>query len=110
MGNKQKFLNFIIFKFLLSISLGAFVLFGSFNPALAGQVSINDPGFSQDSRDIDKQWGLLRVGFLQAWEKTTGSFDNLAVITHFFNGWTNLHDYKYDSYLSRYTIRPFLSS
>lgn len=33
----------------------------------------NDPGFTKNGSNIDKQWGLVKAGFLQAWEKTTGS-------------------------------------
>jgi len=33
----------------------------------------NDPGFTSNPYDIDKQWGLVKAGFLGAWTKTTGS-------------------------------------
>ncbi len=33
----------------------------------------NDPGFTKNGANIDKQWGLVKAGFLKAWEKTTGS-------------------------------------
>ncbi len=33
----------------------------------------NDPGFTKNGSNIDKQWGLVKAGFLKAWEKTTGS-------------------------------------
>lgn len=32
----------------------------------------NDPGFTQNGTNIDKQWGLVKANFIQAWEKTTG--------------------------------------
>ncbi len=32
----------------------------------------NDPAFTDNSANIDKQWGLVKAHFLQAWEKTTG--------------------------------------
>lgn len=37
------------------------------------QVFLNDPGFTLNVQDIDKQWGLVKGGFVEAWEKTTGS-------------------------------------
>ncbi len=36
-------------------------------------VTVNDPGFTLNPRDIDKQWGLTKAGFPIAWEKTTGT-------------------------------------
>lgn len=67
------------FKVLLSFGLGVFV-FGFFNPVLAVQPVVNDPGYTEDSRDIDKQWGLSRVGFSTSWAKTTGSLDNVVAV------------------------------
>ena len=40
-------------------------------------VVVNDPGFTQDSQNIDKQWGLEKAGFDIAWEKTVGSTSNV---------------------------------
>jgi thermitase len=40
----------------------------------------NDPGFTQNPLDIDKQWGLAKAGFNAAWEKTTGSENNIVAI------------------------------
>jgi len=34
---------------------------------------LNDPGFTTDVSDIDRQWGLPRARFTNAWSKTTGS-------------------------------------
>jgi hypothetical protein len=39
----------------------------------AGAVTVNDPGFSSDPSNVDRQWGLLKSKFPEAWEKTTGS-------------------------------------
>jgi hypothetical protein len=40
-------------------------------------VLVNDPGFTSDSQNIDKQWGLAKAGFDIAWEKTIGTSANL---------------------------------
>lgn len=39
----------------------------------AAEVFLSDPGFTLNSQDIDKQWGLVKAGFTEAWSKTTGS-------------------------------------
>lgn len=36
------------------------------------KITPNDPGFTQNSANIDKQWGLVKANFVKAWEKTTG--------------------------------------
>lgn len=46
----------------------------------ASQVYVNDPAFSSNGLDIDKQWGLVKSGFDKAWEKTTGSFQNTVAV------------------------------
>src|SRR3989344_7698051 len=61
-----------------AIMLGIFVLLASPGISQAFEVSvsqvyINDPGFTNNSQDIDKQWALVKAGFTDAWEKTTGS-------------------------------------
>jgi thermitase len=33
----------------------------------------NDPGFTKNPENIDRQWGLLKANFPEAWTKTTGS-------------------------------------
>ncbi len=32
----------------------------------------NDPGFTTKANNIDKQWGLVKANFINAWAKTTG--------------------------------------
>ncbi len=39
----------------------------------AGAIDVNDPGFTSDSLNIDRQWGLSKAKFIDAWNKTTGS-------------------------------------
>lgn len=34
---------------------------------------LSDPGFTNDPANIDRQWGLPKAGFLDAWSKTKGS-------------------------------------
>jgi subtilisin family serine protease len=42
--------------------------------------TINDPGFSSDDSDEDKQWGLHRASFTEAWDKTRGSVNVTVAI------------------------------
>ena len=39
----------------------------------AGFTSVNDPGFTTDPSNTDRQWGLLKADFPDAWDKTKGS-------------------------------------
>jgi hypothetical protein len=39
----------------------------------AQAIYVNDPGFTADYQNIDKEWGLVKAGFTQAWMETTGS-------------------------------------
>lgn len=36
-------------------------------------ISVLDPGFTQNENDIDKQWGLVKAKFPNAWVKTLGN-------------------------------------
>ncbi len=40
----------------------------------------NDPGYTANPADIDKQWALPKTGFLDAWEITRGSSGNVVAI------------------------------
>ncbi len=40
---------------------------------LATPVQINDPGYTTDLASVDRQWGLAKAGFTEAWNKTRGS-------------------------------------
>lgn len=44
------------------------------------EITVNDPGFTQNSLDIDKQWGLVKAGFLDGWTKTTGSRNTIVAV------------------------------
>ncbi len=43
-------------------------------------VYINDPGFTVDYQNIDKQWGLVKAGFVEAWSQTVGSGSTTVAI------------------------------
>lgn len=43
-------------------------------------LNLSDPGFTQDSNNPDKQWGLVKAGFLEAWERTIGSEDIVVAV------------------------------
>lgn len=42
--------------------------------------TVNDPGFTSNYLNVDKQWGLPAAGFDYAWTKTTGSVNNVVAI------------------------------
>ncbi len=44
------------------------------------EVFVNDPGFTLQEQNVDKQWGLVKAGFSQAWAKTVGSDANVVAI------------------------------
>ncbi|MEK7617939.1 MAG: S8 family serine peptidase [Patescibacteria group bacterium] len=70
----------------LAIGLGIFISFQLFFHQVAAfevntsQIFLNDPGFTTNSADIDKQWGLQKSGFIEAWEKTTGSLSVIVAV------------------------------
>lgn len=87
LGNQnQEFTN--IFKFQSSYSLAQLeaILKGQFTyleinrQTQAAQVVVDDPAFTSDPQNIDKQWALAKVGFNVAWEKTTGSGTNIVAV------------------------------
>lgn len=54
-------------------SAGATITDQQYQIALEDAFFPNDPGFSKNGANIDKQWGLIKANFPQAWTKTTGS-------------------------------------
>ncbi len=40
----------------------------------------NDPGFSTDASNIDKQWGLVKAKFIEGWEKTKGNSATVVAV------------------------------
>ncbi|MHB8871736.1 MAG: S8 family serine peptidase, partial [Candidatus Doudnabacteria bacterium] len=53
-------------------------------------VVVNDPGFSTDGYNTDRQWGLIKAKFPEAWEKTQGS--NSVVVAVIDTGIDALHE------------------
>lgn len=43
-------------------------------------VTVNDPGYTDDPQNIDKEWALAKAGFNKAWEQTTGSKNNIVAV------------------------------
>lgn len=43
-------------------------------------LTVNDPGFTSNYLNIDKQWGLPAAGFDYAWTKTTGTAMNVVAV------------------------------
>jgi len=46
----------------------------------AESVVVDDPGFTTQWNDTDKQWGLVKAAFPDAWSKTTGSASIIVAI------------------------------
>ena len=53
-------------------------------------VVVNDPGFSTDGSNVDREWGLIKARFPEAWEKTQGS--NSVVVAIIDTGVDALHE------------------
>ncbi len=86
-GNKtQQFQNIYSFKspnslsFLKTYLSGDFVYLENEQQIAAAGVVLNDPGFTTDPQNIDKEWGLVKAGFVDAWQKTTGSKSNIVAV------------------------------
>lgn len=47
---------------------------------IAAAVAVNDPGYTLDANNLDRQWGLVKAHFLDAWDKTKGSSGVVAAI------------------------------
>lgn len=65
---------------------GGFALFVLLTPAStqAQETAIlkypNDPGFTTNGANIDKQWSLVKANFLEAWKKTTGDRSTVIAV------------------------------
>lgn len=46
----------------------------------SAEIQLNDPGFTNDSKNTEKQWGLVKGGFLEAWKQTAGSSTTVIAI------------------------------
>ncbi len=65
-------------NFLQNYLSGNFVYLESEQKVAAAGIVLNDPGFTTDPQNIDKEWGLAKAGFVDAWQKTTGSKNNIV--------------------------------
>lgn len=45
-----------------------------------GSVTVNDPGFTDNYQNIDRQWGLSKAGFTDAWSQTVGAATNVVAV------------------------------
>lgn len=59
---------------------GDFVYLENEHKVAGAGIILNDPGFTSDPQNIDKEWGLAKAGFVDAWQKTTGSKNNIVAI------------------------------
>lgn len=50
----------------------------------------NDPGFTNDSQNVDRQWALSKARFTEAWAKTTGS--NAVIVAVVDTGVDQTHE------------------
>ena len=44
------------------------------------EIILNDPWFTENPLDTDRQWSLAKAGFIEAWEKNTGSNSDIIAI------------------------------
>jgi hypothetical protein len=86
-GNKNpQFQNVYSFQsadgigFLQNYLAGDFVYLENRQTIGEAGIVVNDPGFTQDPQNIDKEWGLAKAGFVDAWQKTTGSKNNIVAV------------------------------
>jgi hypothetical protein len=84
--DKENFQNIFTFDSIFSLSYLKSQFFGKSvfletNKKLAEQtITVNDPGFTTNAADIDKQWGLIKTGFPEVWSISTGSKDNIVAV------------------------------
>ena len=86
-GNKAlQFQNIYSFESTDSLSAlknylnGDFVYLENRRQIAEAGIELNDPGFTVDQQNIDKQWGLAKTGFIDAWQKITGSKSNIVAL------------------------------
>ncbi len=83
---RQDFKNIFSFKSSLSFSQlladlnGQYEFLQNFNTLQIQDISINDPGFTVNEQNIDKQWALAKVGFDKSWTRTVGSRNNIIAV------------------------------
>ncbi|MBL8030620.1 MAG: S8 family serine peptidase, partial [Candidatus Doudnabacteria bacterium] len=74
-------------KIFLYLSAGLGVFFYLTFPGVSGAFMVsefaleaNDPGFTLNPLNVDRQWGLSAAGFPEAWHKTVGSTSTVVAI------------------------------
>lgn len=71
-------------KQLLGKSSGSAVYVDYNQAVFSQQLSViqlpNDPGFSTNASNIDKQWGLAKAKFIEGWEKTKGNSATVVAV------------------------------
>lgn len=75
-GNTYKFTSTKTLEQLRNDLSGQYISLDSDHEVKAGDIEVsalpNDPAFTTSSLNTDKQWGLVKANFIDAWEKTTG--------------------------------------
>ena len=59
---------------------GDFVYLEPLRQLQSQAVVVNDPGFSSNPMDVDKEWGLVKAGFDSAWANNTGNKNNIVAV------------------------------
>jgi hypothetical protein len=94
-----QFRNIVAASVLLPLLAGIFL--GLPGYARAAGLEANDPGFTSNPQNIDRQWGLAKAKFTEAWGKTTGSPSVVVAIID--TGIDQLHeDLRNISYVAGY--------
>lgn len=95
----------LILKLIFSFSL-AFIISGGFvvtAHAASTSTEPDDPGFTTNGANIDKQWGLVKANFLKAWEKTLG--DKKTVVAVIDTGIDARHkDFNHTHFTTGYNV------
>lgn len=99
-----KFLTKILLSFGSAIFVTGVVYFVGVSQVSATPVlSYNDPGFTENPQNIDRQWGLVKAGFLQAWTKTVG--DPKVIVAVIDTGIDQTHaDFNQTHFVTGYNV------
>jgi hypothetical protein len=66
--------------FFLPLLAGLLVSAFNFTQASGLGLSIDDHGFTLNPHDVDRQWGLAKAGFPQAWQMSTGTKETIVAV------------------------------
>ncbi len=112
-SKQPAFQNIYGFKSTLSLSslknllAGTFVYLEEDHEMQSGALTVtqlpNDPGFSTNPLNIDRQWGLYKSEIVSAWDKTKGSYNvKVAVVD---TGLDQTHeDMRGGNYITGYNV------